>query len=112
MDRRRVDLEWRMVLGGWPLGLSAVSARRLGSRLLDSRATWLAQSTGTLALKQIYHSTTTETYLLRVSLKYIWRSSADVAELADALDSKFQFHHFQRASPRFNKIVNPIDFTA
>ncbi len=36
----------------------------------------------------ITRKTTTETYLLRALLKYIWRFSADVAELADALDSK------------------------
>ena len=43
-----------------------------------------------------------ETYLLRAVTKYIVGTVADVAELADALDSKFHFRCFQRASPRFN----------
>jgi hypothetical protein len=35
---------------------------------------------------------------------------ADVAELADALDSKFHFCRFQRVLKRFNKVIHPIDF--
>src|SRR5271155_5549878 len=48
--------------------------------------------------------TTTETYLLRASLKYICRFSADVAELADALDSKF---HFRISTPYRSLNSNP-----
>jgi hypothetical protein len=34
---------------------------------------------------------------------------ADVAELADALDSKFHFHRFQRAASRFNRMDKTPD---
>src|SRR5690349_10813291 len=34
---------------------------------------------------------------------------ADVAELADALDSKFYFHRFQRAASRFNEMDKTPD---
>ena len=35
---------------------------------------------------------------------------ADVAELADALDSKFEFHRFQQVSSRFYLVNKTIDF--
>lgn len=45
-----MGVEWRMDLGGRALGLSALSPRRLGSRLLVSGAAWLVPGSGTLAL--------------------------------------------------------------
>ena len=51
-----MGLEWRMVLGGWSLGLSALSPCRLGSRLLGKRVSWLVQSAGTLALIPAHQS--------------------------------------------------------
>jgi hypothetical protein len=40
--------------------------------------------------------------LLRAVTKYIVWTVADVAELADALDSKFHFRRFQGVTSRFN----------
>jgi len=42
-------------------------------------------------------------------VKYIGELVADVAELADALDSKFHFRCFQGVSSRFNKSEKTID---
>jgi hypothetical protein len=48
-------VEWRLDLGGRPLGLPAIFARRLGSRLLGSRTVWLAQSARALAVIWNFH---------------------------------------------------------
>jgi len=45
---RRMDLEWRLGLDGWTLGLAAVSARGLGSRVLEETSARLPSSARTL----------------------------------------------------------------